>query len=283
MTPSPEHQITQVSIDLIDDPRLAMRTELEISPLQELAEDIKRNGLIEPVILRVSGGRFEVVAGHRRTAACKMAGMVKIPAVVRTLTDDEALSIKVSENFIRADIDPVDEALFFAELTTTNQITVPKLAALIGRTEDYVQGRLDLLLLPPDIIQALKLKQIKLGVARHLGLITDEKDRLIFLEYAIKDGVTEYSAKNWYNQWYYQKQTNPQQTVADYTPQEIREIARPKLPCAKCGIASDIRELTQVYIHNTACENYIAALQEKFVPPAVATAGAVVPPAPLES
>lgn len=273
MNPTPEHQISQVSIDLIDDPQLAMRTELEIEPLQELANDIKRNGLIEPIILRVSGDRYEVVAGHRRTAACKIAGMVKIPAVIRTLTDDEALAIKVSENFVRSDIDPVDEALFFAELTTTGKLEPFKLAELIGRTEDYVRGRLDLLLLPPDIIQALKTKQIKLGVARQLGQITDEKDRLIFLEYAIKDGVTEYAAKNWYNQWYYNSKTNPQQTVADYTPQEIREIARPKLPCAKCGIASDIRELVQVFIHNTACENYVEALHNRFAEPTVPEPG----------
>lgn len=258
-----DQQITHISIDLIDDPRQAMRSELDLEQLKELSDDIKRNGLIEPVILRVSGDRYEVVAGHRRTAACKIAGLVKIPSIVKTLNDEQALAIKVSENFIRADIDPIDEALFFAELVTQDKMPVEKLAELIGRTTDYVQGRLDLLLLPPDIIQALKNKQIKLGVARHLGLITDEKDRLIFLEYAIKDGVTEYAAKNWYNQWYYNKQINPGQTVSDYTPQEIRDYGRPKLPCAKCGIASDIRELTQVYIHNTACENYIEALQER--------------------
>lgn len=277
----PQQQITHISIDLIDDPTLAMRTELELEPLQELASDIKRNGLIEPIILRVSGDRFEVVAGHRRTAACKIAGMVKIPAIVKTLTDDQALAIKVSENFSRADIDPIDEALFFAELTTTGKFTAAKIAELIGRREEYVQGRLDLLLLPSDIIQALKLKQIKLGVARHLGLITDEKERLIFLEYAIKDGTSEYSARNWYNQWYYNKQINPTQSVADYTPQEIRDIARPKIPCAKCTIASDIRELTQVYIHNTACENYIENLQNRLVPQVQPPLQDAPSPAPL--
>lgn len=254
-----EQAIQYISIDLIDDPKVAMRSEIELTTLQELADDIRRNGLIEPIIVRPVGGRFEVVAGHRRTTACKLTGMTKIACIVRELDEQQAIAVKVSENFHRADVDPVDEALFYAELNTHHSISLEEIARLIGRREEYVQSRLDLLLYPPEIVSAIQAKTIKLGVAKWLAKIENETDRKTYLEYAIKDGVTEYAAMNWYNHWYYQSQTNPEQTVAEYTPQEIRDIARPKIVCQRCNIGSDIRELIQVYIHRAGCDSYIEA------------------------
>lgn len=257
-----EQQIEHISIDLIDDPVNAMRSELDINSLHELADDIKRNGLIEPVIVRDLGGRYEVVAGHRRTSACKIAGMIKLPCIVRTLTDHEAVGIKVSENFHRKDIDPIDEALFYAELNVTYNTSVDEIAKAIGRRAEYVEGRLDLLQYPTELMKAIKEKKVSLAAAKWLSQITNESDRNIYIEFAVKDGITEDNARNWYNNWFYQ-QAQPEPTpVAAYTEQQIREFGRPKIACEKCLIASDIRELAQVYIHRNGCESYIAQYQD---------------------
>lgn len=260
--PSQEQQIEHISIDLIDDPVNAMRSELDITSLHELADDIKRNGLIEPVIVRDLGGRYEVVAGHRRTSACKIAGMIKLPCIVRTLTDHEAIGIKVSENFHRKDIDPIDEALFYAELNLTYKTSIEEIAKAIGRREEYVQGRLDLLLYPQNLMLAIKEKKISLAAAKWLAQIENESDRNIYIEYAVKDGITEDNARNWYNNWYYsQQQPNPTPAAA-YSEEQIRDFGRPKIVCQKCGIGSDIRELQQVYIHRAGCESYLAEYQQ---------------------
>lgn len=262
-----EQQIEHLSIDLIDDPVNAMRSELDLQGLQELADDIKRNGLIEPVIVRDLDGRYEVVAGHRRTSACKIAGMIKIPCIVRTLTDHEAIGIKVSENFHRKDVDPIDEALFYAELNVTYSTTIEEIAKAIGRRPEYVQGRLDLLLYPPELMSAIKDKKISLAAAKWLAQIENENDRNIYIEYAVKDGITEDNAKNWYNHWYYQSKQPDPIPVAEYTPEQIRDFGRPKIVCQKCMIGSDIRELQQVYIHRSGCERYVEAYQQPELEP----------------
>lgn len=113
--------VQEIFTDLIDDPVVAMRSELDRNELFELADNIKQNGLINPITIRPSGDRFEVVAGHRRLSACKIAGKIKIACVVRILSDSEVFAIKAAENLERADINPIDESVFIAQyITQTN-------------------------------------------------------------------------------------------------------------------------------------------------------------------
>src|SRR3990167_7076615 len=102
----------EIYTDIIDDPVHAMRSDIDRAELFELADNIKQNGLINPITVRPVGNRYEVVAGHRRLSACKIAGKIKITCVVRALTDAEGFAIKAAENLERVDVDPVDEANF---------------------------------------------------------------------------------------------------------------------------------------------------------------------------
>src|SRR5574343_2047869 len=104
--------VQEIFSDRIDDPKEAMRTELDRDDLFDLAENIKQNGLINPITIRPMGDRYEVVAGHRRLSACKIAGIIKIPCVVRELDDTKTFEVMAAENLERADVDPVDEAIF---------------------------------------------------------------------------------------------------------------------------------------------------------------------------
>ena len=100
MTPQKE-VVQEIMSDLIDDPVAPMRSDLNRDALFELADNIKQNGLINPITVRPAGARFEVVAGHRRFAACKIAGKIRIACVVRELTDDEVFAVMAAENLER--------------------------------------------------------------------------------------------------------------------------------------------------------------------------------------
>ena len=238
-----------ISLDLIDDPVHAVRTELDDQSINDLAADIKRNGLIEPIIVRPVGERFEVVAGHRRFTATKRTGGVKINAIVRELDDRAATAVKLSENLHRKDVNLLEEAAFFAEYISLNLGNAADIAAMIGRTEDYVLNRLEIITFPPVLQEALQQKQLALGAAQHLSKIDDPKELEILVKYAIADGITVRNAENWVNNYFMQKAQGAQQVYTDQVPEQIRAAAEPLIPCAKCLMGGKIRELMQVWIH----------------------------------
>src|SRR5690348_15569483 len=98
--------VQEIFTDRIQDPHAPMRTDLDRAALFELADNIKQNGLINPITVRPVGDMFEVVAGHRRLSACKIAGIIKIAAIVRVLNDQETFAVMAAENLERADVDP---------------------------------------------------------------------------------------------------------------------------------------------------------------------------------
>lgn len=247
--PAPQAQITALSIDLVDDPPHAVRTELDDQSINDLAEDIKRNGLIEPIIVRPVGKRFEIVAGHRRFTATKRTGAVKINCIIRTLNDKEATAIKLSENLHRKEVNLLEEAGFYAELIATLGMTAEDIAALIGRTPDYILNRLEIITFPPSLQEALMNKQLALGAAQHLSKIDDPKELEILVKYAVNDGITVRQAENWVLNYFAQKSSGAQGVYADATPDVIRAAAEPLIVCQKCLTGGKIRELMQVWIH----------------------------------
>lgn len=200
-----KEKIVEISIDLIDDPEFAMRTELDRDQLWELADNIKQNGLINPITVRPKNNRYEVVAGHRRLTACKIAGKIKINCVVRELSDDQVFEIMSAENLERADVDPVDEAVFLRhELERTGK-TPAELAKGIRRSVAYVESRLAIGNMPDYMQTYLKSGQIKIGVALALVQITDENMRRVWVDMAVRDGISVAQAEYWLHGWQVQQ------------------------------------------------------------------------------
>ncbi len=242
-------KIDAISIDIIDDPAHTLRTELDDQSINDLAEDIKRNGLIEPVILRPAGDRYEIVAGHRRFTAVKRTGQVTINAIVRRLTDREATAIKLSENLHRKDVNLLEEAAFYAELIAQMQMTPEEIANLIGRTPEYILNRLEIIQYPTPLQEALEKKLIPLGAAQQLSKIDDPKELEILVKYAVQDGITVRNAENWVNSYFAMKASGAQQVYMEATPEVIRAAAEPLIVCQRCLTGGRLRELMQVWIH----------------------------------
>lgn len=215
--------IKEIFSDLINDPKDSMRSILDRDGLFDLAEDIKKNGLINPITVRpiFSDGlntklvvglgevqavgreiiKYEVVAGHRRLGACKIAGIIKIPCVVKELDDNAAFSIMASENLVREDVDPVDEAEFIIKMMSRTNQNIDEVAANIRRSRQYVVDRLIVGEMPDYLKEFLRMKQIKLGAALSLNQITDENIKRMWVGMAVRDGVSVRVAEYWLTQW----------------------------------------------------------------------------------
>ena len=212
-----------ILLNQIDEPQFGMRTDIDRDEIFDLANDIKKNGLINPITVRpikVDGVPFaewrkehptlhtansfcqyEVVAGHRRLLAHRYGGIVSIKCVVRELTDDEAFAIMTSENLARTDVHPVDEATHTKRLWEMWKGDVAKVCDIVNRSRDWVESRLVIADMPEDLKQELRTGKIKLGVALALAEITDDLDRVACLKMAVSQGASVVVAQYWLAQW----------------------------------------------------------------------------------
>jgi ParB family transcriptional regulator, chromosome partitioning protein len=162
---------TEVPTDLIDPSVLQPRTIFDDAKLDELARSISANGVVQPVLLRRKGNRFELIAGERRWRAAVRAGLTKIPAVLRNISDDKVLEIALIENIQRENLNPIEEARAYKKLIETLGLTQETVAERVGRDRSYVTNYLRLLRLPEDLQDLLQAGRLSTGHARAvLGL-----------------------------------------------------------------------------------------------------------------
>lgn len=159
---------TEVPTDLIDPSLLQPRTVFDDIKLDDLAKSISVNGVVQPVLLRRKGARFELIAGERRWRAAVRAGLTKIPAVLRNVSDEKVLEIALIENIQREDLNPIEEARAYKRLIETLGLTQETVAERVGRDRSYVTNYLRLLRLPEDIQDLVQMGKLSTGHARTL-------------------------------------------------------------------------------------------------------------------
>jgi ParB family transcriptional regulator, chromosome partitioning protein len=158
----------ELDIDQIDANPNQPRTRFDQTSLEKLAQSIQENGIVQPVIVRRRGGRFELVAGERRWRAAREAGLARIPAVVRDVPDDKLLELALVENLQRDDLNPIEEAWAFRRLIDEAGLTQELVAQRVGRDRSYVTNYLRLLRLPEDLRNLVEEGRLSAGHARTL-------------------------------------------------------------------------------------------------------------------
>ena len=244
------NDIKEIYTDQILDPADAMRSELDRDQLFELADNIKVNGLINPITVRPVGDKYEVVAGHRRLSACKIAGLIKIHCVVRVLDDDKTFAVMAAENLERADVDPVDEAIFITKYIERTGMSVAEVAKSLRRSVSYVDTRLAVGEMPDYMQHYLKTGEMKLGVALALVQISEDNIRRVWVDMAVRDGVSVPQAEYWLHGWKVSQLPSavPLDTPPDgYEPGAVRPIL---FECAITGEKYDVRDFSSVMIYN---------------------------------
>jgi ParB family chromosome partitioning protein len=166
---------SEIPIDLIEPSPLQPRTVFDEAKLAELARSITSNGVVQPLLLRRRGDRFELIAGERRWRAAQLAGLSKVPAVVRNVSDDKVLELALIENIQREDLNPIEEARAYKKLIDTIGLTQETVAERVGRDRSYVTNYLRLLRLPEDLQELLQAGRLSTGHARAI-LGTEQVD-----------------------------------------------------------------------------------------------------------
>jgi ParB family chromosome partitioning protein len=167
--------LLHVSIDSVDANPLQPRSIFQQERLQELAESIKANGIIQPLVVRARDGRYELVAGERRLRAARLAGIEQVPIVVQDITDDHLLEIALIENIQREDLNAIEVARAFERLAVGLNLSHDQIAQRTGKDRTTVTNTLRLLKLPRDVQQLVADRSLSMGHARAiLGLPTEE-------------------------------------------------------------------------------------------------------------
>ncbi len=157
-----------VNTDLLKPNPSQPRKQFEQDALGELAESIKENGIIQPLIVRKENGGFEIVAGERRWRAAKMAGLDKLPVVIRTATDQDVAELTLIENIQREDLNPIEEAEAYEKLAQRFGLTHDEIARKTGKNRSVITNQLRLLKLSGKAKEALVSGTITAGHARAL-------------------------------------------------------------------------------------------------------------------
>jgi len=176
----PSEELLQVPVDQIDPNPLQARTIFQTEKLQELSQSIKVNGVIQPLVVRKRGGRYQLVAGERRWRAAKLAGLTRVPVVVQELSDEQLLEVTLIENIQREDLTAIEVARAFDRLVKELNLSHEEIASRTGKDRTTITNTLRLLRLPGDIQQLLSEHRLSMGHARAiLGLPTVELQRQV--------------------------------------------------------------------------------------------------------
>jgi ParB family transcriptional regulator, chromosome partitioning protein len=185
---APGEELQEVDIDLIDPNPDQPRLRFNEDKLNELAQSIRANGLVQPLLLRRSAnGRYQIVAGERRWRAAQLADLPKVQAVVRNIPDSKLLELALIENIQREELNPIEEASAYQRLIHNLGLTQDEVAQQVGKDRSSIANYLRLLKLPEDVQRMLEDELISMGHARALlGLDTKDQIRRLANEVAEK-------------------------------------------------------------------------------------------------
>lgn len=181
-------RLTSVPVRDIKPGRYQPRSQMDDEGLQELADSIKAQGVIQPVIVREHGlSQYELIAGERRWRASQLAGLTEIPVVIKSIGDEAALAMGLIENIQRENLNPIEEAQGLKRLVDEFGLTHETVAKAVGRSRSAVSNSLRLLALPEPVQEMLFLRQLEMGHARAL-LPLPVMEQLSLAQKAVKNG-----------------------------------------------------------------------------------------------
>lgn len=167
-------ELSEIDIDFIEPNSLQPRTNFDNEQLENLAQSIRANGIIQPLLVRRLGeGRYQLIAGERRWRAAQKAELPRVPAIIRDIPDDKILELALIENIQRQELNPIEEAQAYKKLIDTLGLTQEMVAQRVGRDRTFITNYIRLLRLPEDIQRLVEQEKISMGHARALLGVDD--------------------------------------------------------------------------------------------------------------
>jgi len=179
-----DEELAKLPLDLLQRGRYQPRIDMRAETLAELAESIKAQGVVQPIVVRPLGvpgdgqsQRYEIIAGERRWRAAQMAGLTEIPAVIRHIPDEAAIAVALIENIQRENLNPLEEARALARLVSEFGLTHGQVAEAVGRSRAAVTNLLRLLELVPEVCELIEKRALEMGHARALLALTQRRQQ----------------------------------------------------------------------------------------------------------
>ncbi|MCW8195576.1 ParB/RepB/Spo0J family partition protein [Proteobacteria bacterium 005FR1] len=180
--------LSHVPLELIQRGKYQPRRDIQPEALEELAESIKAQGVMQPIVLRPIGeGRYEIIAGERRWRAAQLAGLDRIPAVIKDVPDEAAIAMALIENIQREDLNPIEEAFALKRLQDEFDLTHQEVAAAVGKSRTTVTNLLRLISLSDEVRKLLEHGDLEMGHARALLTLDDQEQRELARQVVAKD------------------------------------------------------------------------------------------------
>ena len=164
--------------------------------LAELADSIRQNGVLQPILVRRKGQKYEIVAGERRYQASKLAGLKEIPAVVREIDDDKVFQLALIENLQRSDLSPIEEAKGYKQLLTSRSLTQEELAKILSTSRSAIANTLRLMDLPVEVQHMMEQGLLTAGHARAILAVPSEEGRIKLAKKVVTESLTVRQTEN---------------------------------------------------------------------------------------
>ena len=189
--PAPDNRerVLRVPLAKVRPSALQPRKEFAAEALQELADSIREQGIVQPLIVRERGGFFELIAGERRWRASQLLNLPEVPVIVREADDRAVLELALIENLQRENLNAIEEAVGYAQLAEQFNLTQEQIAVKVGKSRAAVANATRLLKLPPVVQGYVREGRLSVGHAKVILGLSDEKQQVIATERAIKDGL----------------------------------------------------------------------------------------------
>ena len=164
-----DHPLRELPVDLVQRGKYQPRRDMDQDSLQELADSIKAQGVMQPIVVRpISDKRYEIIAGERRWRAAQLAGLQAVPAVIRDVSDQQAIAMALIENIQREDLNPIEEAASLQRLQLEFELTQQEVASAVGKSRSTVANLLRLMSLQEEVRRMLEHGDLEMGHARAL-------------------------------------------------------------------------------------------------------------------
>lgn len=191
-----DEELITVPVDLLQRGKYQPRVDMRQETLQELAESIKAQGVVQPIVIRPLEGaagqprRYEIIAGERRWRAAQLAGLHEIPAVVRRVPDEAAVAMALIENIQRENLNPLEEARALERLIAEFGVTHEQAAEAVGRSRAAVSNLLRLLDLAPEVAEMVEKRRLDMGHARALLGIPSRREQVMAAQKVVAEGLS---------------------------------------------------------------------------------------------
>lgn len=212
---SSQNELHQLPLEVIQRGKYQPRRDMDPQSLEELAQSIKAQGVMQPIVVRpIANNRYEIIAGERRWRASQQAGLDKIPALVRDIPDETAIALALIENIQREDLNPIEEAIALQRLQQEFALTQQQVAEAVGKSRTAVTNLLRLISLPEDVKIMLAHGDLEMGHARALlGLAVEQQ--LEGARHIVARGLSVRQAEALVRQWLNEQGKKPVKQTND--------------------------------------------------------------------